>query len=98
MDDLFVVIFVFCMFLIMRYFSFSFETNNHLIAEKCKEEEKHENMKKVNGWQFFIYNENLESCFLSQLIEEHMVRKIHTFCQSMLLYEVKISDRVRIIF
>ena len=31
--------------------------------------------KKVNGWQFFAYNVNLESYFLSQLIEEDTVRK-----------------------
>ena len=46
-----------------------------MIAEKRKEEEKHENMKKVNEWQFFVHNVNLESYFLSQFIEEHMARK-----------------------
>ena len=59
----------------MPCFLFSLGANNHVTAEKSKEEEKHENMKKVNGWQFFVHNVNLESYFLSQLIEEHMVRK-----------------------
>ena len=59
----------------MLCFLFSLEANNHVIAEKRKEEEKHENMKQVNGWQFFADNVNLESYFLTQFIEEHMVRK-----------------------
>ena len=72
----------------MSRFLFYLGANNHLIAEKSKEEEKHENMKKVIGWQFILHNVNLESYFLSQLIEEHMVRKFtHSsnlcFCMSL---------------
>ena len=71
----------------MPCFLFSLGANNHVIAEKNKEEEKHENMKKLN----------LESYFLSQLIEEHMVRKF-THSANLLLYEFKISDSAHIFF
>ena len=56
----------------MPCFLFFLGANNHVLAEKSKEEEKHENMKKVNGWQFFVNNVNLESfTFLSVNRKRH---------------------------